>query len=128
MTITEQKKGRHHIDYIKEIAIAYWAKMNWKDGMYPTCLRDAMKEHREYLIRCHNEKIKIAQEQRRAAVSRMPKCKECFTPLDQNDLFHYGMYCRDCFHSRMNGEAVDMVSHCGGIPIPRRIPKPRLNL
>lgn len=125
MTITEQKKGRAHIDYIREIAIAYWAKMNWKDGFYPVCLRDAMKEHRDYLIRCLEEKQKIAREQQR---ERMPKCKECFTPLDQNDLFHYGMCCRDCFHARMNGEMTERMVRCDGIPIPPRIPKPRLNL
>lgn len=119
MTITPQKKGKLHIDYIKGLAIAYWAKLNWKPGTYPQCLRDAMKEHREYIVKCENERRKIAVGKRRVAIERIPKCKECFTPLEQNDLFHYGMYCRDCFHARMNGEIAET------IPIPPRIAKPR---
>lgn len=119
MTITPQKKGKAHIDYIKEIAIAYWAKINWLTGMYPQCLRDAMKEHREYLIECENEQRKIAREQ---IQSRM-KCRECFTMLEEVDIFHFGNLCRDCFQAKMNGEFRRDTSH---VSLPPRIVKPRL--
>jgi len=113
MIITQQKKGKRHIDYINELAVAYWAKLDFTDGMYCTCLRDAMKEHREYLIRC-------VEEQRRIDLESKRTCRDCLTPLDQHDFFHYGLMCRDCFTCRMNNEVHDD-EHA---PIPPRIPLP----
>lgn len=112
MTVMQQQKGRSHINYIRDLAIVYWSDLDWKEGMYPTCLRDAMKEHRDYLIRC-------AEEQRKIAVEKTHRCKDCMTPLGHSDLFHYGYYCRDCFACRMNNEVRDDY-----YPVPPQIPVP----
>ena len=115
MIITPQKKGKSHIAYINEIAISYWAKLDFKRGCYAQCLRDAMKEHRDYLIACLKKRRNINQEHKREFQCR---CEDCFTPLEQNDIFHYGMRCHGCFQERF----ADNYRESGmPIPVPPRI-------
>lgn len=107
----QQQKGRKHKEHINQVAISHWVKSNWDIGAYPQCLRDAMRDHRNYLISCIKERKKIQAE-------RMPRCQHCMTPLTSNDIFHYGQSCHDCFRMQhLEGITTS------GIPIPIRIPK-----
>ncbi len=47
----DQAKGKSHIRYIKERAWDIWKEAGWQTGMRDECLRQALKEHVDELIK-----------------------------------------------------------------------------
>ena len=87
----EQLKGREHLEYIREQAVAILLKKwNCQSGHWYECIRDALREHREYLIKCVEERKKIESEQ-------IKKCDSCKTLLDDEDIYKYVSYCHSCW-------------------------------
>jgi hypothetical protein len=101
MKLPEQQKGRAHLRYINERASAILQnKFDFKGGNWHECIRMALKEHREYLVRCCEERNKIEAE-------KTPRCDGCGTLLEPDDIFHYVSYCHDCFQREYIDRAVN---------------------
>lgn|ERR1035437_343660 len=95
--VTEQLNGRDHLRYINERAVSILQKEHdWKRGNWFNCIRKALKEHREYLISCVEERKRIEAEQ-----PKQPKqCSSCGTELDGYDIFNYVDYCHGCWKTK----------------------------
>ena len=87
----EQLPNKEHRQYIQNRAVSIWSKQfNLEGGKWFECIRLALKEHREYLAQCVEERVRIRREQDK-------HCEDCGTPLDQMDIYHYVSYCHNCF-------------------------------
>jgi hypothetical protein len=112
----EQLKGREHMRYINERAVAILMKdHNWEKGNWFNCIRKALKEHREYLIKCVEERKRIESEQK----PPVKHCEGCGTELDQMDIFHYVDYCHGCWKARYVDSVCVNLSQATGRPIGR---------
>jgi len=92
----EQLKGREHITRINEVAMAIFSKrFNFKGGCWFECIRQALKDHREYLIKCVEERKRIEAESAK-------HCDDCGIELDADDIFHYVSICHSCYQARID--------------------------
>ena len=94
MKLPEQKKGKAHIKYINGAAETILSKNGWKGGCWFACIRQALKEHREYLIKC-------IEEQRRIEAESTKHCDDCGNELDADDIFHYVSLCHSCYQAKL---------------------------
>ena len=98
MKLSEQRKGREHLVFIQERALTLLrSKYNWKHGNWFTCIREALQEHREYLIRCVKEREKIKKERKKEVCEI---CEVCETPLTSHDVSCYLSLCHDCWKKK----------------------------
>ena len=93
MKKSEQLPSRQHIIYINECAMALFSKLNFEKGKWFDCLKEALRQHREYLIRCVEERKKIEAE-------RLPNCEICGFPMSQIDVWNYVSYCHPCWKKK----------------------------
>jgi len=97
MKLPEQKKGREHLAHIHEAAMALYGKTNFEGGCWFACLKQAMKDHREYLIKCVEERKRIEAESTK-------RCDDCGIELDADDIFHYVSICHSCYEARRDND------------------------
>lgn len=86
----EQLPKKEHIHYINDCAMVIWNKLKLEEGKWLSCLKEALRQHRLYLIQCIEERKRIESEINLS-------CEGCGIRLNDEDIFRYVSFCHKCF-------------------------------
>lgn len=82
-----QLKGKHHVRYMRQMAMSLWQKTGFIEGQFPACLRAAFSKHRKAIY---------LTEQKRKLI--MQCCILCRKELDESEKEYLVYYCTRCFN------------------------------
>lgn len=84
-----QLKGKHHIRYIRQLAMSIWQRAGFPDGQEVACFRAAMSKHRKAIVLSAKKK-KLT----------MNNCIICRKELDESEKEYLNYHCLSCSQNK----------------------------